>query len=166
MSALLEVRGLDVRYGQVQAVRGIDFSVDEGTVLAVLGANGAGKTSTVRAIAGALRRRGEVTFAGNPAPLRAWQCRRAGMAHVPEGRHVFANLTVAENLRLGGFGLRARDLSPIFDLLPRLAERRRQVAGTLSGGEQQMLAIGRALVAEPRLLLLDEPTLGLAPSLC
>lgn len=166
MKSLLDVRGLDVSYGQVVAVRRVSFSVEPGTVLTILGANGAGKTSTVRAIAGSLRYGGEIMLEGKPVPTRSWSCRRAGIAHVPEDRQIFGSLTVTENLKLGGFGRRSRDMSPIYDLLPQLADRRSQLAGTLSGGEQQMLAIGRALVAEPTLLLLDEPTLGLSPSLC
>jgi branched-chain amino acid transport system ATP-binding protein len=163
---LLDVESLEVRYGSVRAVRSVSFSVAAGSVLSILGANGAGKTSTIRAIAGTARHTGAVQFDGRALPTRPSQVRTAGIAHVPEGRHVFGDLTVAENLRLGGFGQREDRSTEVFDLLPRLAERRQQTARTLSGGEQQMLAIGRALMSGPRLLLLDEPTLGLAPVLC
>lgn len=163
---LLEVKGLTVSYGSVAAVRDVGFSICEGSVLSILGANGAGKTSTIKAIAGAVRASGSMTFAGRTLPKSASRVHRAGIAHVPEGRHVFGDLTVAENLRLGGFGARGDRSDEIYQLFPRLLERRQQRARTLSGGEQQMLAIGRALMSGPRLLLLDEPTLGLAPILC
>ncbi|GLW99333.1 ABC transporter ATP-binding protein [Microtetraspora sp. NBRC 16547] len=163
---LLEVRGLSVHYGAVQAVHEVDFTVEEGAVVSLLGANGAGKTSTIKAICGAAPYRGSIRFRGRSLPQNAARVRAAGVGHVPEGRHVFGGLTVADNLRLGGWGKRRDRSSEIYQLFPRLAERRRQLAGTLSGGEQQMLAIGRALMGEPDLLLLDEPTLGLAPVLC
>lgn len=162
---MLEIEGLEVRYGQVLAVRGIDLYAEQGEVLTILAANGAGKTSTVRAIAGAVPYRGSIRVGGEPLPHKPWKIRQGGIAHAPEGRHVFGRLTVLENLRLGAFG---RRFSPdeAFELFPRLHERRNQHAGTLSGGEQQMLVIGRALMSSPRLLLLDEPTLGLAPTVC
>jgi branched-chain amino acid transport system ATP-binding protein len=163
---LLEVSDLAVRYGSVQAVSAVNFSVPEGSVLTILGANGAGKTTTIRAIAGAVRHSGSVRFDGKPLPRSASRVRAAGIAHVPEGRHVFPGLTVGENLRLGGYGTRGDRSQEIYELFPRLLERRNQRARTLSGGEQQMLAIGRALMSSPRMLLLDEPTLGLAPVIC
>jgi branched-chain amino acid transport system ATP-binding protein len=171
-SAFLSVRGLELAYGQVVAVRGVSLEVQEGEIVALLGANGAGKTSTLRGVTGLVRpRSGTVTFAGHridtAGPTRAVEL---GMAHVPEGRRVFPGLSVADNLMLGGWAARRRrdsnngDASAlVFDLFPRLAERRSQLAGSLSGGEQQMLAIGRALMSRPTLLLIDELSLGLAP---
>ncbi len=167
---LLSVRGLAVRYGRTEAVHGIDLDVAAGQVVCLIGANGAGKTSTLRALSGLLRpAAGRVLFDG--ADVAGWPAHRlaaAGMAHVPEGRQVFANLTVAENLTLGAWTTRdaaviARRRAEALDRFPRLRERLGQAAGLLSGGEQQMLAIGRALMAAPRLLLLDEPSMGLAP---
>ena len=170
MSALLEVRGLEVRYGGIVALRGIDFRVDEGEIVALLGANGAGKTTTLRAISGLLPiRAGDLTFAGaNLRKHSADAIARLGIAHVPEGRRVFTRMTVRENLELGGYAVSSRRevdsrIDEVLAIFPRLHERIAQRAGTLSGGEQQMLAIGRALVARPRLLVLDEPSLGLAP---
>lgn len=168
---LLEVEDLSVAYGQVEAVKGISFAVDKGEICALLGANGAGKTTTLRALSGLLpARRGVIRYDGadiTRAP--AHHIVQLGIAHSPEGRNVFPTLTVAENLTLGGFINRkrpdavARVKAEVYELFPRLRERREQLAGTLSGGEQQMLAIGRALMSRPTLLLLDEPTLGLAP---
>ena len=168
---LLSVRGLDVAYGQVLAVRGMHLDAGKGELVALLGANGAGKTSTLRGITGLVRpRSGTVTLGGQridgAGPTRAVEL---GMAHVPEGRRVFPGLSVADNLMLGGWAARRRrhgsgggsDL--VFDMFPRLAERRSQLAGSLSGGEQQMLAIGRALMSSPSVLLIDELSLGLAP---
>jgi len=170
--ALLEVTGLEVRYGGIHALRGVSFSVAEGEVVTLIGANGAGKTTTLRAISGLIRpSAGRVTFAGKDITGHPpHQIVAMGLAHAPEGRGIFANLTVDENLEIGGYLRRdaaglARDRAHALDLFPRLRERLTQNAGTLSGGEQQMLAIARALIARPKLLLLDEPSLGLAPTI-
>jgi branched-chain amino acid transport system ATP-binding protein len=167
---LLELRGVEARYGGLQALHGIDLSVGEGEVVAVLGANGAGKTTTLRAISGTVRTSGELLFSGGRLPRRPEAVARAGVAHVPEGRGTFTELTVEENLRLGAYVRRDRagvkaDQERVLKRFPILAERRRQAAGSLSGGEQQQLALARALMQRPRLLLLDEPSLGLAPML-
>ena len=168
--ALLEVESLEVRYGAVEALRAVSFHVDEGEVVSVIGSNGAGKSSMLLALSGIVRRSsGSIRFAG--ADIGSWRADRivrAGLVQVPEGRAILAPLTVHENLVLGAWTRRgdrsvARDLDRIYSLFPQIAGRRNQLAGTLSGGEQQMLALGRALLAAPRLLLLDEPSMGLAP---
>ena len=167
---LLEIEGLKIAYGGINAVKGIDLTVREGEVVALIGANGAGKTSTLKAICGILvPAAGRVTYAGvdiTGAP--SYTLVERGLALVPEGRQVFGRLTVAENLAMGAYARNdnaaiKQDLQRVYELLPRLRERNRQTAGTLSGGEQQMLAIGRALMSAPKLLLLDEPSMGLAP---
>ena len=167
MSTLLELDRLEARYGPVQALHGVSLTVDEGEVVAVLGANGAGKTTTLRAISGTVSRSGTIDLAGKMLRGGPETAARAGIAHVPEGRGTFVELTVAENLKLGAYTRRDRqvkdDLKRVTEYFPWMEERGGQRAGTLSGGEQQMLALGRALMSRPRLLLLDEPSLGLAP---
>jgi branched-chain amino acid transport system ATP-binding protein len=167
---LLEVRDVHVRYGGVVAVRGIDLSVDEGRVEVVLGANGAGKTSTLRAICGQLRQSsGEITWGGDDiSTWPSFKIARSGLVMVPEGRRVFAPMSVYENLLLGGYtsrskARRAELLDTVYAMFPILGERRKQAAGLLSGGEQQMLAFGRAMMAEPKVILMDEPSMGLSP---
>jgi branched-chain amino acid transport system ATP-binding protein len=165
---LLEIRGLEVRYGGIRAVKGIDLEVAQGELVCLIGANGAGKSSALRAIAGLAPAAGSVRFGGRElSGVPAFRRVRDGLVMVPEGRGVFSRLSVEENLAMGAYARAdsgvASDRALVFELFPRLAERRAQVAGTLSGGEQQMLAIGRALMSRPTLLALDEPSMGLAP---
>jgi branched-chain amino acid transport system ATP-binding protein len=167
MAALLALRDVDARYGPIEALHGITLTVDEGEIVALLGANGAGKTTTLRAISGTVRRSGSLEFAGRSLGRSGPEAvARLGIAHVPEGRGTFAELTVWENLRLGAYirrGSLDADVARVLEYFPWIEGRRTQQAGTLSGGEQQMLALARAVMQRPRLLLLDEPSLGLAP---
>jgi branched-chain amino acid transport system ATP-binding protein len=168
---MLEVRGLSVSYGPVKVLHGIDLTIGEGEIVALIGPNGAGKTSTLNAIAGLLPHEGEVILDGTPLPVRAEEVVRRGLALVPQGRRVFATMSVEENLLMGAYSKgagwqgSASRFAPVYDIFPRLAERRRQEAGKLSGGEQQMLVIGRALLSEPKIVLIDELSLGLAPKI-
>ncbi len=168
---MLRVEDLVVRYGDIRAVKGISFHVQRGEILALIGANGAGKTTTLRALSGMLPCEGSVMLEGRDLRgLSPDEILRLGLSHVPEGRGIFGGLTVMENLQLGAWirrdkAARARDLATVMDTFPRLRERATQLAGTLSGGEQQMLAVGRALMSEAKILILDEPSMGLAPKL-
>jgi branched-chain amino acid transport system ATP-binding protein len=168
---MLEIKNLVVNYGVITALQGISLAVKQGAIVTLIGANGAGKTTTLKAISGLLKARGEILYEGrNITNLPPHQIVKLGLSHVPEGRMVFANLSVMENLMMGAYlrsdkqGIR-RELDYVFGIFPRLKEREKQIAGTLSGGEQQMLAIGRALMGGPKFLMLDEPSLGLAPLL-
>ncbi len=173
MGEMLRVSDLNVFYGSIHAIKDISFHVDEGEIVTLIGANGAGKTTTMHAISGLLKpKSGTIDFLGSRiSQMEAHKIIRLGLAQVPEGRRVFSHLTVQENLSMGAFTRKdgaaaiAQDLEMVFDRLPRLKERRKQQAGTLSGGEQQMLAIGRALMCKPKMLLLDEPSMGLSPLL-
>ena len=171
MGELLSVKNINVYYGSIHAIKDVSFHVDEGEIVTLIGANGAGKTTTMHAISGLLKlASGEITYDGNLiSKMEAHKIVRLGLAQVPEGRRVFLQMTVQENLEMGaytqpGSGV-SKDLEMVYDLFPRLKERCRQTAGTLSGGEQQMLAMGRALMSHPKLLMLDEPSMGLAPIL-
>ncbi|MFC5911509.1 ABC transporter ATP-binding protein [Streptacidiphilus monticola] len=170
MTPLLEVKDLRVSYGKIEAVKGISFSIEQGEVVTLIGTNGAGKTTTLRTLSGLLRpTAGTITFDGKRIDGRpAHDIVSLGLAHSPEGRRIFARMTIEENLLLGAFlrkdaaGIQS-DVQRAYDLFPILGERRKQAAGTLSGGEQQMLAMGRALMSQPKLLMLDEPSMGLSP---
>lgn len=168
---MLSIKNLSVHYGAVAALHGISLEVKEGAIVTLIGANGAGKTTTLRAISGLVKARGEILYHGkNLANCPPHKIVAAGISHVPEGRMIFANLSVAENLAMGAYLQKnaaniRHDRGFVFELFPRLAERQKQIAGTLSGGEQQMLAIGRALMSRPKFLMLDEPSLGIAPIL-
>ena len=171
MDALLNVENINVYYGAIHAIKDISFHVNEGEIVTLIGANGAGKTTTLQTISGLLRSKtGSITFEGhNISNVRADKLVAHGLAQVPEGRRVFLQMSVEENLEMGAYTQSPagvpKDLEMVYELFPRLKERRRQVAGTLSGGEQQMLAMGRALMSHPKLLMLDEPSMGLAPIL-
>lgn len=172
MGKMLELKDVNVYYGAIHAIKGISLEVNKGEIVTLIGANGAGKSTTLRTISGLLKpKTGTITFEGNNiAGVKAHDIVKCGISQVPEGRRIFAEMSVMENLDLGAFirkdkdGI-AADIKRVFELFPRLEERKEQIAGTLSGGEQQMLAMGRALMSRPRLLLLDEPSMGLAPLL-
>lgn len=168
--ALLEVKDLEVYYGVINALKGISFEVNEGEVVALIGANGAGKTTTLHALTGLIdAKSGQVLYGGNDlTKVAPHKIVSMGMAHVPEGRRVFANLSVLQNLKMGAYTRKDKDeiaktLENVFETFPRLKERQSQMAGTLSGGEQQMLAMGRALMSNPKIILMDEPSMGLSP---
>ena len=168
--AMLEIKNLEVYYGMIQAIKGISFEVNEGEVIALIGANGAGKTTTLHAVTGLIpAKAGEIIFDGkNVANIPGHKIVSMGMAHVPEGRRVFAELSVYQNLKMGAYTRKDKDeiagnLEMVYKRFPRLKERKNQMAGTLSGGEQQMLAMGRALMSQPKIILMDEPSMGLSP---
>ncbi|MCI5943308.1 MAG: ABC transporter ATP-binding protein [Eubacterium sp.] len=168
--AMLEIKDLEVFYGMIQAIKGISFEVNQGEVIALIGANGAGKTTTLQTITGMLQaKKGHIIFEGTDiTKVPGHKIVSMGMAHVPEGRRVFSHLTVYENLKLGAFTRKDKNeieetLQKVYKSFPRLEERKNQLAGTLSGGEQQMLAMGRALMSKPRIILMDEPSMGLSP---
>lgn len=170
--ALLEVKDLNVYYGVIQAIKGISFEVNEGEIVTLIGANGAGKTTTMQSVMGLIKpRSGSVVYQGkNITGMSAHGIVKMGMTQVPEGRRVFSELTVYENLLMGAYTVKdgkkiKKDIEQVYELFPRLCERKNQVAGTLSGGEQQMLAMGRAIMSHPKLLMLDEPSMGLSPLL-
>jgi branched-chain amino acid transport system ATP-binding protein len=167
---MLKVNGIDVFYGNIHALKGVSVEINEGEIVTLIGANGAGKSTLLKTLSGLLKpQKGSIEYLGNPISGKAPQSIvKVGISHVPEGRRVFANMSVEENLELGAY-LRKdskeirKDIQSVYELFPRLQERRKQLSGTLSGGEQQMLAMGRAIMAKPKLLLLDEPSMGLAP---
>jgi len=165
---LLKVRDLNVHYGGIHAIRGIDIDVEKGSIVTIIGSNGAGKSSTLNAISGVVKYQGLIELNGEKLPTHPNKVVQKGVVQVPEGRLIFANLTVEENLRMGAYlrndakGIK-EDFEHVYDLFPRLKEREKQRAGTLSGGEQQMLAVGRALMSRPKIIMMDEPSLGLAP---
>ena len=168
--SMLEIRDLEVNYGMIAAIKGVSLDVNEGEVIALIGANGAGKTTILHTITGLLKAKtGSIMFEGHElTKTPAHKIVELGMAHVPEGRRIFSHLTVLENLKLGAYTRKdkdgvAADLRKVYDRFPRLAERKKQIAGTLSGGEQQMLAMGRALMSKPRIIVMDEPSMGLSP---
>ena len=170
--AMLEVKDLEVYYGMIQAIKGISFEVNQGEVIALIGANGAGKTTTLQTITGMLQaKKGHILFEGQDiTKVPGHKIVTMGMAHVPEGRHIFSQMTVAENLEMGAFWLKDKshvneEMEKVYAQFPRLKERYKQAAGTLSGGEQQMLAIGRAIMSKPKIMLMDEPSMGLSPLL-
>ena len=165
---MLKVEDMHVYYGAIHAVKGVSFTVGEGEIVALIGANGAGKSTILKTVSGLMHpRSGSITFCGEDITHQdAYKLLRHGLAHVPEGRRIFQQMTVQENLEMGAYinkGASEKDLEMVFDYFPRLKERRRQIAGTLSGGEQQMLAMSRALMSHPKLMMLDEPSMGLAP---